>query len=97
MSAGLMHLAWRLALATALQADPSPATAELTCAGFWEPEGDSWWDCYVALETYRCEWQGWCDEPCETAPYTACLSRLPDPARPGQSYVTKRHNPANGY
>ena len=86
LSAGLMHLAWRAALAVALQSDPTSATSDTTCSAFHEPDSDIWWDCNVALETYRCEHQGWCDEPCETAPYTACLTRLPDPARPGQSY-----------
>lgn len=86
--AGLLHLAWRAALAAALAADPTPATAEATCDRFHETDGDIWWDCVVALETYRCDVQRWCDD--QDNPPHDWLRGLPDPARPGQSYVTKR-------
>jgi hypothetical protein len=93
ISAGLLHLAAKAALALAISSDPTSATSDATCDAYWERDSDSWWDCSVALETYRCERQGWCDAQ-ESAPYQ--LMELPDPARPGQSYVTKRHDPANG-
>lgn len=82
---GLMYLAGRLVLAVTLANSPGSAAAETECDRHWTREGDGWWECTVALETWRCEVQGWCD-PCETAPYQAC--ELPDPVRPGQSYVT---------
>lgn len=77
-----------LALAWALATDPTSDTAEDTCSEHWAEDGDGWWDCRVALETWRCEQQGWC------APGDGeWLQTLPNPARPGQAYVTnfERH------
>lgn len=79
ISAGLLNLGAKMALALALASDPTPATAAAECSRHWTTDGDGWWDCFVALETYRCERQGWCD-PHESAPYE--LAPLPDPARP---------------
>jgi hypothetical protein len=93
ISAGLLHLAARAALALALSHDPTPATSEATCDSLWTRDSDTWHDCRVALEQWRSEARGECDVT-EVAPYQAM--GLPDPAHPGQSYVTKAHDPANG-
>lgn len=93
ISAGLTYLATRLALAAALAADPSPATSEATCDAAWDRQSDSWHDCRTALEQWRCEERGEC-KVTEVAPYQRMA--LPDPTRPGQSYVTRPHT-APGY
>jgi len=77
-----------LLLALRLSAATTPAAAEAECTLHHAPGGDPWGECVVALEAWRCERQGRCD-PAETAPYEAAEPMpLPDPERPGQSYVT---------
>jgi hypothetical protein len=94
ISAGLMHLAARAALAAALAAAPDSGVAERECDLHWTRDGDGWGECVVALESWRCEVQGWCGDEYLHGPYgepdAGLWARLPDPRRPGLSYVTKR-------
>lgn len=75
-----------LAIAARLLAAPVDGGAHVAdeiCAEHWTPGGDGHAACTVGLETWRCERQGWCD-PCESAPYEACESTLPDPVKAGR-------------
>jgi hypothetical protein len=54
------HVA-KVELAAKLARAKTPATAERACAIDWERESDGWWSCFVGLESWRCETQGWCD------------------------------------
>lgn len=76
----------KLKFAALLLATPpheGPTTADEICAQYWESGSDGHAACAVGLETWRCERQGWCD-PCESAPYEACDTVLPDPVWAGQ-------------
>jgi hypothetical protein len=49
-----------LFLALSLISADSTTPAETACTARWEPEADAWHECFCALETWRCEAQGWC-------------------------------------
>lgn len=77
MSWRALLLAWRL-----VSAD-GPEVAEAECSDHWTEEGDGWFECVVALETYRCERQGWCS-PAADVP----LMPPPDPEHPDRTFTT---------
>jgi hypothetical protein len=67
-------------LAGQLAKAKTPRVAERACAVHWEPESDGWWSCFVGLESWRCEIQGWCDD----AGRVVEAMPLPDPAWAGR-------------
>lgn len=52
-----------LILAIRLVSIDSTTTAENACNDRWDEDTDGWHECFCALETWRCEAQGWCSEP----------------------------------